>query len=233
MFLNQLHAQNGVKAFGLSFKPIFPLTIVNTDGQTFFDDKSENSLIIENRSGFSLGAVIRIGISKRWSVETGLNYTRRNYNFTLNSEDFPQATASIRFTGYEIPAIAMVFVQLGEKSFMNVGGGLTFDLFPTGGLTVYDRDSIEFGMLETNWLIPALTANIGFEYRTIKNGYFYFGAGYHLPFNNLADVYVSYRIPGTNNYEAIINPPAFVNGTYLSLDLRYYFNSGMKEKKER
>lgn len=231
-FQSQLCAQNGIRAFGIIFKPIFPLAVVNTDAITFFDSQNENTLDVLNSNGFSIGGVIRIGLSKRWSVETGLNYVRRNYNFTLNSEDFPQSNASIRFTGYEIPAIAMVFVRLGDKSFMNAGAGITFDLFPTGGLTVYDRDTIEYGMLETNWVIPALTANIGFEYRTVKNGYFYFGTSYHLPFSNVADVFVSYRMPGTNNFTALINPPASVNGTYLTLDIRYYFNSGMKEKRE-
>ncbi len=226
-------AQNGVRAFGVQFKPIFPLGIVNTDGQLIIDSENQTRLEIENSGGYSLGAVIRIGLSRRWSLETGINYTRRNYDFFLSGADFPDSRASVRFTGYEIPIVAMVFVQLGEQMYMNASGGFTFDFFPTGGISSYDRDTMEYGMLETNWVVPALTANLGFEYRTRESGYFYFGSSYHLPVNDIAEVYVSYRSPNTNSFTPLVQPPPSVSGTYLTLDIRYFFNPGMKEKKER
>lgn len=230
---SQIQAQSGVRAFGIQFKPIFPLALVNTDGEVVFDSESGNRLEINSKGGFSIGGVVRIGLSKRWSVETGINFTRRNYDFNLSGEDLPSTSASVRFTGYEIPAIAMVFVRLGEQMYMNAAGGVTFDLFPTGGLASYDRDTIEYGMLERNWIIPALTANLGWEYRTQKNGYFYFGTSYHLPFDQIADVFISYRKPGTNTFIGLVSPPPSVSGAYLTFDLRYFFNSGMKKKKER
>jgi len=225
-----MYAQNGVRAFGIQFKPIFPLSIVNTDGQHIKDELNNTELDIIIERGYSIGAVIRIGLSKRWSLETGINYIRRNYSFKLSSPDFENSGASIRLTGYEIPITAMIFVRLGENMYMNAAGGISFDLFPTGGIVSYDRDTIEYGMLESNWGIPALNANLGFEYRTKNFGYFYIGSSYHLPFSDIATIYISYRDPGTNIFETLINPPPTISGSYFTLDLRYFFNPGMKEK---
>lgn len=227
------HAQNGVKAFGVQFKPIFPLGIVNTDGETIFDNVNGTQLDITTRGAYSFGAVIRMGLTKRFSLETGINYIQRNYDFKLSGNDFKASEASVRMIGYEIPIIGMVFVRLGEQMYMNAATGFTFDLFPTGGVASYDRDSIEYGLLESNWIVPALSANLGFEYRTKEHGYFYIGSSYHLPFQDIAAVYISYRPPGTNNFVQLVQPEPNISGTYLTIDLRYFFNPGMKEKRER
>ena len=225
---NLVLAQSGIKAFGIQYKSILPFGLVNTDGQTVVDNENNTRLEIKTSRGYSIGAILRFGLSKRWSFETGINYVRRNYDFYLSGEGFQDSEASIRFSGYEIPATAMVFVKLGDKMYMNTSGGLTFDLFPTGGVSSYDRDTIEYGMLERNWIILALNVNIGFEYRTKESGYFYLGASYHQPFSDMAHVFVSYRSPGSNTFTPLIQPPPGVSGTYFALDLRYFFNPGMK-----
>jgi len=229
---SNLYGQNGVRAFGIQYKPIFPLGIVNTDGQSVSDPTNNTKLDIITKRGSSIGAVIRIGLSKRWSLETGINYVKRNYDLKLSSPDFKDSEGSLQLIGYEIPVIAMIFVKLGENMYMNAASGISFDFFPTGGIVSYDRDTIEYGMLESNWLIPALNVNLGFEYRTKNSGYFYIGSSYHIPFSDIATVFVSYRNTGTNKFEALVNPPPTISGTYFTLDLRYFFNPGMKEKKD-
>ena len=149
--VNPSIAQSGIRAFGIQFKPIFPLGLVNTDGQTIIDETNNTRLEISEKGGYSLGAVIRIGFSKRFSLETGISFIRRNYGFKLNSSDFTESQASLRFTGYEIPAIGMIFVKLGQQTYMNASAGVVVDLFPTGGVVAIDRDTIEYGILETNW----------------------------------------------------------------------------------
>lgn len=230
---SDLSAQNGIRAFGVQFKPIFPLAVVNTDEQSVVDNTSGNRLSINQRSGYNIGAVIRIGMAKRFSLETGINVVNRYYDFTLTSADIPVTEASLKFRSFEIPVIGMVFVRLGEQMFMNAAGGITFDLFPTGGVATYERDSIEFGLLESNWLIPALSANIGVEYRTKKKGYFYIGSSYHQPFKDMATAYVSYRKTNTTSFVSLVNPPTKIKGNYFTIDIRYYFNPGMKGKKEK
>jgi hypothetical protein len=83
-------------------------------------------------------------------------------------------------------------------------------------------------MLETNWIILGLCANLGFEYRTLKSGYFYFGASTHLPLTEMAEVIVSSNKPQTNYFERLVWPAPKVIGTYITLDIRYFFNPGMK-----
>ena len=76
----------------------------------------------------------------------------------------------------------------------------------------------------------SLIANLGFEYRTRKSGYFYLGASYHNTFGDIADVFVSYKELNSNQHVVLIEPYPSVNGNYLSLDLRYYFNPEPRKK---
>jgi len=230
---SDIQAQTGVKAFGIQIKPIFPLGLVNTDGQVIKDAETGSTLSIDVNSGYSIGAVVRFGINDRFSFETGINYVARNYSFNLTNPGFEVSTADLRFPGYEIPALFMVFVRLSENIHMSVTAGVSFDLFPTAGVVTSDRDSIEYGLLEENWVIISLVANIGFEYRTKKSGYFYLGASYHSPFGDMADVFVSYRETNSNEHIILVEPFPSVSGNYLSLDLRYYFNPESSKKSSK
>jgi hypothetical protein len=190
-----------------------------------------STLQIDVNSGYNIGAVIRFGLTKRFSIETGINYIARNYSFELTNTNFPSSSSEIKFPGYQLPLLGMIFVRLSENIYMNSAAGLSFDMFPTAGVVSQDRDSIEYGLLEKNWLMVSLVANLGFEYRTRKSGYIYLGASYHNTFGDMADVIVSYRGLNTNQYVKLIDPYPGINGNYLSLDLRYYFNPESRKKK--
>ena len=69
----------------------------------------------------------------------------------------------------------------------------------------------------------AFLANFGFEYRTKNSGYFYLGTSYHLPFAPIMDFAMVYDYQGGKKLQI-----DHVQGSYLTLDLRYFFN----EKKE-
>ena len=225
------HSQKGVTNFGLSFRPIIPLGLVNTQGFSVKDQYSGTDFNLAARPSYSMGAVIRFGLTNRFSLETGIHYVARNYNFKLDDSDYPYSSASLRFSCYEIPLHGMVFVRLGEQTYMTATAGLVFDLFPTGGLVTHDRDTIEYGMLENHWIHLSLGSNLGFEWRTEKNGWFYFGASYHNTLGDMAKIFISYRKPYTNTFVRLISPDPSVNGNYLSLDLRYFFNPGTKVNK--
>lgn len=227
---NSLHAQKGVTAFGIQFKPIFPLNIVNTDGKVVRDDETGSTLTIDVNSGYSMGATIRFGLTDRISIETGINYIVRNYSFELTNNSFSPSSAELKFPGYQLPLVGMVFVRLSENVYMNSSAGISFDMFPTQGVVSHDRDSIEYGLLEKNWVMLSLVANLGFEYRSKKSGYFYLGASYHNTFGDMADVIVSYKELNSNQYVKLVDPYPAVNGNYLSLDLRYYFNPEPRKK---
>lgn len=227
-----LKAQQGVTTFGVSVRPIFPLGIVNTDVISFDDGASGSRLTVNSMAGYSLGAVIRFGLTKRFSIETGIHYNARFYDFQLENNGFPNSSAQLRFPGYEIPLHGMVFVRLGQETYMTATAGLIFDLFPTGGISTYDRDTMYYGMLERNWVIVGLGSNLGFEWRSQDKGYFYIGASYHNTLGDLADLFIAYRVPNTDNFVDLIEPVPSINGNYLSLDFRYFFDPGKKKDRK-
>ena len=71
----------------------------------------------------------------------------------------------------------------------------------------------------------AALANVGWEYRTKSKGYWYIGASYHLPFIPIMTFAMSYEYPAGEHLK-IDN----IRGSYLTLDLRYYFHEKKKEK---
>ena len=78
-----------------------------------------------------------------------------------------------------------------------------------------------------SWLNVGLTANVGFEYRTTRAGYFYVGASYHRPFRA---AYNSVLIYDWNNLSE--EGALQLSGTYLTLDLKYFFHEPPEKKKK-
>jgi hypothetical protein len=75
-------------------------------------------------------------------------------------------------------------------------------------------------------------ANLGMEYRTKKAGYFYLGATYQVPF---APIYRSKFQYLEDNYASEVQG-IFLNGSYLTFDVCYFFHSKpiiKKAKKKR
>ena len=79
-----------------------------------------------------------------------------------------------------------------------------------------------------------LIANLGWEYRTEKNGIIYLGSSYHRSYK---DIYIS-KVEYYHNTNTV-NPPIAaksdfnLKGDYLTLDLRYYFPGDMNKKKKK
>lgn len=218
--------------FGVHYMPIFPLGFVNTNEQNANDGSNGARINIKTVGGYNFGGNIRFGLSDLIGLETGINLVMRRYKLELTSPDYNTASSTQKFRGYELPINCLVFIKLGDNMFMNASGGLSFDFYPTGGVATYDRDTIEFGLLESNWIQMGLNAGLGWEYRTLKSGTFYFGLYYHLPFDNIATLYVS-DVPYTDEDDRLIDPPAELRGSYLTLDFRYYFHSNKKKEKKK
>ena len=75
-------AQKGVTTFGLQYKPIIPNRIIGTFEQEFNQNQFEST--VKQRLGHSYGMVIRVGLTKNISFETGINYTKRNLGLNFN-----------------------------------------------------------------------------------------------------------------------------------------------------
>jgi len=219
-------AQERVTTFGIQFKPIVPTRLMNTGTR---DLNNHNvSMTIEPRLGYAFGMVVRAGLTKMFSLETGINYVVRNYRFRVfdNASD-RNITTNMTFDGYEIPLTGLIFVRLNQKWYLNSMAGASFDMYPTGGIKYRDQD-LELGIKETYWVQASLLANIGAEYRTDKSGYFYLGFSFHRPFSTTADVFFS-RWETPTRFKRLLNSE--LSGNYLTLDFRYFFPEKARNKK--
>jgi hypothetical protein len=215
------NAQPNTIALGLEYKPIFPLGFLRTGPQTVID--SGVAYKIKLASGFAGGMVIRKSFSKLIAVEVGINYIQRKY--TLSVEDGSYTESSVfHIVGYQIPISFLVFIQTGEKNFATASLGISPDVFASNVHT--DGDSMRSYSARQHTFEPAIIANVGWEYRTYENGYFYIGAAFHGPFIYYYNTTISYR---QNPYDVLIP----LSGNYLTISLRYFFPPESKYTKQK
>jgi hypothetical protein len=207
------NAQKRVLTVGLQVRPIIPITFINSDNQTYIGDTIEYS--ISPKFGYSAGVNIRYGITDRVSIETGIGFVQRNYGISMRSNHAERDT-SFRIIGYEIPLMALVFIPLGKRFYMNASAGVQITAYPSDVKTG-DSEFISFSD-RTSLINGGGIANLGWEYRTEKSGYFYLGATYHLPFKY---IYVTgVKLVSQANKTFVLGK---LNGSYLTLDIRYLF----------
>ena len=196
-------------------KPVIPLD--------FFDPLTKVgepplSGSVELTGGYAFGMLVRTGITKSVSLEVGIDQIQRRYDFRIvNDTAGYDDGEKLRWVGYEIPVVGLVYVRLGERTWMNNAIGFSVDMYPSDAT----RDIVDGRgyLFRKNWAQAAVVGNLGFEYRTLKSGYFYLGATYHRPFGTMAVAELSWY--DQNLFAHPIR--AELNGAYLTLDLRYFF----------
>ena len=210
------NAQQYVTTVGIQYKPIIPSVFFRKDG---FESKTDTiSLSIQPKNGSSFGMVVRRGISENFSVESGINMVTRNYTINASAKDTNlNFQDQVKWIAYEIPVQLLVFIRLGEKTYLNAAGGIALNFFPTD----IKSENADFYLRTRrhHWWSQNLIGNLGFEYRTESSGYFYIGASYLQPFTYMATTQVNYL--NTNPMNTVKDQ---LRGNYLTLDLRYFFH---------
>ena len=217
-------SQSRLTTFGLQIKPVFPLGFLGTGKQTVFVDTANVKFDLSLKSGYSFGMVIRKNFSDLLALETGINYVKRKYSLDISDEKFSEGS-DFRIIGYEIPASLLVYIRLGEKIFMNASLGASADMYASNvqsGSTSHSTLTVRNHTFQA-----AIIANLGWEYRTEQSGYFYLGASLHRPFDSELTTKVSYK---RNSTELDVYQP--LSGSYLTIDLRYFFYEDPKKKKK-
>lgn len=238
-FISPALAQERVTTVGFQYKPLFSSKFFNTGPQelrwkaSYYNDDPIPQLIYQDsayfkiapQSGYCMGMVIRSGISETWSVETGINFVRRNYQLEMGDSTGSE-TGVFKLVSYQIPVQGLVFIQLSDEIFMDVSMGLAVDFYPSDIATYGDR--FIHSSARRSWLSSSLLANIGWEYRTRESGYFYLGASYNRPFNGIMRSFFKRPV---NDY----GPEEFIElrGNYLTADLRYFFHSDPAKRKKK
>lgn len=226
-------AQEGVTTLGIQFKPMFPSSFF---GSGAYSASSENLNVTFNpERGFAFGMVVRHGISKNWSFESGINFVQRNYRIDFNYQRVDELQqVDFRFVGYEIPFQGLLYVRLGNQWWMNAAAGVSLDMYPSNVISQREvfQDTVAFNFVQrsyrSRWVQVAALANLGFEYRSRKSGYFYFGASYHRPFGpiGITEAFVQSKIENAGLFYDLI-------GTYLTADFRYFFHEDPARRKPK
>lgn len=205
--------------FGLQYKVVLPGDFIAPSSITL----ENQSLITQFKlsSAFSFGAITRIGISKLLSLETGINQVKRKYIIDFQHIDSSlTGNSKLSVINYDIPINWMVYVPLSKQFFMNASLGVSFVFFPSNVATL---DTTQFGRFiaegrRLSHFGGTLNANMGFEFRSKKLGFFYIGCSGIIPFKNIYKVASAYVYVNQTQYLST----GYLNGAYLSIDLRYY-----------
>jgi hypothetical protein len=227
-----LSAQKSLTTFGVTIKPMIAGSLINEG-----DPKgSENNVdyFTDKAFGYSAGMVIRHNFTDLFAIESGLSYTKRNFDMRVDDKNtgylFQQQFGVV---GYELPIQGLVYVQLSKQIFMDASFGLSFDMYPSDVAVFDDEDKIIMEGRRKSWLQTALTANIGWEYRTKEYGAFYLGGTYHRSFGNTYGYLLQYDVDPNNVNSVPVKINNLVNGHYLTIDLRYFFHVDPDQQKQR
>lgn len=213
-------AQNNKMVVGLQIRPIFKNQFFNS-GNTAFEQKNIIYEIVPS-IGYSYGMVVRTAVGKKISLETGINYVRRNYLFTLDDQDSSFSTSSaFGIVEYEIPVSVLVYIKLSDKIYMNTSSGLSLNMFKKS--IIEPKDNLIYIFERSTWIIPGLVANMGWEYRTTSVGSFYFGASYQFPLSKVITMYADYyKNIGVESMKTKIGL------AFITFDFKYFFPEKLK-----
>jgi hypothetical protein len=172
--------------------------------------------------GYSFGGTVRAGLTKLLAFETGINFTQRQYGISMSVADSNVfATNDLTFISYDVPLNGLVYVQLSEKFYMNASMGAALMFKPTSvGILTLPGGKYSFthtGVVSSKGAID-FNANVGFEYRTEKSGFFYLGGSARIPFQPVFDMVAQYKYDGYKN-----TVYGSVDGTFLAIDFKYFF----------
>ena len=218
--------------FGLQYKPIIGADYIGSSTLNLNNNSFQSTF--KQTLGYSFGGVVRIPIRKFIAIETGINQIKRNYNVNYQiTNSSLSVSKSLSFLSFDIPTNILFFSKLSNKLFLNSALGPSFVFNPSNVASqLVTSDSIIFkaeGRRRSIFSIE-LNANVGFEYRTLRNGYFYLGTSARIPFKPIFDVATMYQVNGFKN--VLIGS---LNGAYVSFDLRYFFpiieNKGIQFQK--
>lgn len=213
--------------FGVQVSPIIPTRFL--EGGDVLSTSSDGFLktTIGQKTGFSFGMSVRHNFTRLFALETGIKYTIRNYQLTANynnelNNDVLSEQDDFSMVGFEIPVKMLVYVRLSEQFYMNVATGLSIDPFPSDLRTSGDQYK-QYVLVTPRFNFGALL-DIGVEMRTKKAGYFYLGGAFHRPFSDIGISNIVFYDSGRKEHETFSS----LNGNYISIDFRYFFNENKK-----
>ena len=215
-------SQNSKTTFGLQYKPIIPAAYFNA--ADISKSAAAYNLSLNPKYSNSFGMVIRHKINKTFSVESGLNYTQRNFKLAIsNSEIGLDDFTNFNMRSYEFPIQVLTYVRASEYWYLNVAFGISHNVLASNVFS-YGEENRSF-LQETyrkSGGYRALLANVGMEYRTEEKGYYYLGASLHNPWRVIGRIYPKYK-DNTNEFNEDEKFYFDMLGNFVTIDFRYFF----------
>lgn len=209
--------------FGFVASPVIPNNFIGDVNTKMQDTANTMFANFQHRTGFTFGAIVRIGVTKTISIETGISQVRRVYNATVSAPDSSfSGDQKLSFVNYDIPINGLFYVQLSENWYMNAAIGFSVTQYPSDS-----RDTIRFDQKNivsvearrTARTYFAANAGLGFEYRTPKSGTFYIGGGAKVPMKDPFFGVAIWTTSGNGNKRVAYSP---ISSGYFTLDFRYF-----------
>ncbi|MFN3875128.1 MAG: hypothetical protein ACK4L7_04360 [Flavobacteriales bacterium] len=226
-------AQPGVTTLGLQLKPVIAVDYFQPKVTA---EQEHLRFEVDLRGGIAYGMSVRVGLSNTLSLETGLGQIQRRFAFrAINDTAGYEGVGSFRWVGYELPVALLVYLRLGERAWMNTALGGSLDFYPSDVEAVVGGNDVRAYVFRSNWAQAGVLGNLGFEYRTERAGFFYLGATYHRPFAPMALADLTWTYFGPPSIRRFTQRMP-LSGTYLTIDLRYYFHEDpdrMRLRKQR
>lgn len=222
-FAFNANSQNSKTTFGIQYKPIIPAEYFNAADLS--KSSASYNFSLNPKYSNSFGMVIRRQINKNFSVESGLNYTQRNFklsitNSAINLSDF--TTFGMR--SYELPLQFLTYVRASENWHLNIAFGISHNVLASD-IFSYGEEKNYFYFQNTyrkNGGYSALLANLGMEYRTESKGHYYFGASLHKAWKAIGRIYPEYD-DKTNIFNEDKEFFFDMLGNFVTIDFRYFF----------
>ena len=222
-------SQQGVTTVGFQLKPIIPINYFGA-GSISMSIEDTAAIEISSKLGYCFGMVIRHGFTKSFSIETGINYTQRNYKLAGSSAfENSSDVADFGFVSYEIPVQGLIYIRLDKQLYMNASVGIGINFYASDVASKGEEFFIDHYSERARWINFSFLSNLGLEFRTKEKGYFYIGASLNTPFNEVTATYLNYYYQDNNKVKF---DPVFLNGNYLTVDLRYFLPPNEKKKKD-
>ena len=222
-FAFNANSQNSKTTFGIQYKPIIPAEYFNAADLS--KSSASYNFSLNPKYSNSFGMVIRRQINKTFSVESGLNYTQRNFKLEIrNSEIGLDDFTNFNMRSYEFPVQVLTYVRASEYWYLNVAFGISYNVLASDVFSYGEEKEGYFfqNTYRRNGGHGALLANVGMEYRTEEKGHYYFGTSLHMPWKAIGRIYPEYD-DKTNKFNDDKEFYLEMLGNFVTIDLRYFF----------
>jgi len=204
--------------FGVQYKPIIPAAYFNST--EIIKNSGSYDFNLKPKYSNSFGMVIRHKINATFSIESGLNYTQRNFKLAIkNSKLNLDDVTDFGMRSYELPIQLLAYVQASEYWYVNVTFGISHNILASNIFSSGEENQNYFqNTLRKSGGYQALLANIGMEYRPEEKGYYYFGTSLHRPWKAIGRVFPEY-----DDFNKDKEFSLDLLGNFVTLDFRYFF----------